>query len=79
MDDLLRSKLLYWIAMGKELESIDDEKKVKWENSNDEACGLIEMSISPYLRFHLQGIDDPDDVWAKLKFVFCKHNIIRSH
>jgi hypothetical protein len=63
MEDLLRSKGLYQITMGKELEPTDDENKIKWENRNDEACGLIGMSISPDLRFHLQGIDDPDEAW----------------
>jgi hypothetical protein len=37
------------------------------------------MSISPYLRFHLQGIDDPDEAWAKLEVVFGKHNVIQAH
>jgi hypothetical protein len=31
MEDLLRSKGLYQITMGKELEPTDDEKKVKWK------------------------------------------------
>jgi hypothetical protein len=62
MADLLRSKGLYWITLGKEKEPIDDENKVKWVNRNDEARGLIEMSISPDLRFHLQEIDDPDSL-----------------
>jgi hypothetical protein len=43
---------------------------------NDEARGLIGMFISPHLRFHLQGIDNPDESWEKIKFVFGKHNII---
>jgi hypothetical protein len=37
------------------------------------------MSISPNLRFHLQGIDDPDEAWEKLQAVFGKHNVIRAH
>ena len=36
------------------------------------------MSISPYLRFHLQGIDDPDEAWENLQAVFDKHNIIQA-
>jgi hypothetical protein len=65
--------------LGKEQEPIDDEKYVKWVNRNDKSCGLIKMSISPNLRFHLQGIDAPDEAWKKLQVVFGKHNIIRSH
>jgi hypothetical protein len=36
------------------------------------------MSISPYLRFHLQSIDQPKEAWDKIESVFGKHNIIRS-
>jgi hypothetical protein len=60
MGDLLRSKGLYQITLGTKQEPIDDEKKIKWENKNDEARGLIKMSISPDLRFRLEGIDGPD-------------------
>jgi hypothetical protein len=67
---------LYQITTGKELEPTDDENKAKWENKNYEARGLIGMSNSLDLRFHLQGIDGPDDAWAKLESVFGKHNII---
>jgi hypothetical protein len=61
MKDLLRSKCLYHITLGKEKELIDDENKVKWANRNDKERGLIKMSISPDLRFQLQEIDDLDE------------------
>ena len=51
MEDLLRSKGLYIITLGTEAAPNDDEKQAKWENKNDQACGLIGMSISPDLRF----------------------------
>jgi hypothetical protein len=54
MEDLSRSKGLYRITLGKEKEPTDDDKKVKWANRSDEARGLIGMSISPDLRFHLK-------------------------
>jgi hypothetical protein len=50
MEYLLRSKSLYWITLGKEKEPIDDANKLKWSNRNDEARGLIGMSISLDLR-----------------------------
>jgi hypothetical protein len=53
MEDLLRSKGMYQITLGKEKEPTDDEKKVKWDNKNDEAGGLIKFSISHDLRFLL--------------------------
>jgi hypothetical protein len=52
MGDLLRSKGLYRITLGKETTPTDAAKKVKWDNRNDEAHGLIGMSISSDLRFH---------------------------
>jgi hypothetical protein len=76
MEDLLRSKGLYRITMGKETTPTDDDKKAKWDNRNDEAHGLIGMSISPDLRYHLQGIDDPKATWDQIESVFGKLNII---
>jgi hypothetical protein len=78
MEDLLRSKGLYRITMGKETTPIDDDKKAKWDNRNDEAHELIGMSISRDLRYHLQGIDNPKVAWDKIESVFGKLNIIRT-
>jgi hypothetical protein len=78
MEDLLRSKGLYRITMGMETTPTDDDKKAKWDNRNDEAHGLIGMSISHDLRYHLQGVDDPDAAWDKIESVFGKLNIIRA-
>ena len=78
MEDLFRSKDLYQITLGKETTPIDDDKKDKWDNRNDEAHGLIGMSISPDLRYHLQGIDDPEEAWNTIESVFGKLNIIRA-
>jgi hypothetical protein len=60
MEYLLRSKGLYQITMGKETTPTNDDKKAKWDNRNEKACELIGMFISPDLRYHLQGIDDPE-------------------
>jgi hypothetical protein len=53
MEDLLRSKGLYRITLGKEKEPIDDDMKEKWDNRSDEERGLIRISISLDLRYHL--------------------------
>jgi hypothetical protein len=63
MEDLLRSKGLYRITLGKEKGPTDADKKYKWDNRNDEARGLIGISISPNLRYHLRDIDDPKESW----------------
>jgi hypothetical protein len=76
MEDLLRSKGLYQITLGKKKEPTNVDKKFKWANRSDEAGGLIEMFISLDLRFHLKEIDDPDEAWEKIEYVFGKLNII---
>ena len=65
---------LFRISSGKETEPTDDDKKIKWENRCDEARGLIGMSISTNLRFHISGINEPNKSWGKLEAVFGKHN-----
>jgi hypothetical protein len=76
MEDVLTSKGLYQITLRKEQEPIDNEKKFKWDNKNDKEHGLIIISISHDLRFHLQGINSLDEVWENIQVVFGKHNII---
>jgi hypothetical protein len=46
MEDLFKSKGMYWITFGKEEETIDDDKYAKWINRNEKKHGLIRMSIS---------------------------------
>ena len=46
MENVLRSRGLFKITSGKETGPTDDDKKIKWENQCDEACGVIGMLIS---------------------------------
>jgi hypothetical protein len=78
MEDLLRSKGLYQITLGKEKEPTDVDNKSKWDNRTEEARGLIKMSISLDLMYHLQDIDDPKESWNTIESVFGKLNIIRA-
>ena len=78
MEDLLRSKGLYRITLGTEAAPDEAEKQAKWENKNDQARGLIGMSISPDLRFHLEGEDSPVKAWEKLNSVFGIKTEIRA-
>ena len=50
---ILISKGLYRIAIGQETKPSDDDKVAKQENKRDQAQGLIGMSISQDLRFHI--------------------------
>ena len=58
MEDVLQSMVLFRITSRKETEPTDDDKKIKWGKRCDEARGLIGMSISTDLRFHISGIDE---------------------
>ena len=70
MVDLLRSKGLYRIATRQETKPTDGEKAAKWENKQDQARGLIGMSIAQDLRFHILEIDTPDEALEKAKYWF---------
>ena len=79
MEDLLRSKGLYRIAMGQEKKPTDEDKVPKWENRQDQARGLIGMSISPDLRFHIAELETPHEALEQLTKVFGIKNEIRAH
>ena len=68
--DLLRSKGLYRIATCQETKPKDEEKAAKWENRQDQARGLIGMSISLDLRFHIAELDTPDKAMEHITKVF---------
>ena len=77
--NLLRSKGLYRIATGQETKPKDEEKAAKWENRQDQTCGLTGMSISPDLRFHISELDTPDKALEQLTKVFGIKNELRAH
>eukprot|EP00253_Pinus_taeda_P026485 PITA_26485 len=79
MEDLLRSKGLYRIATGQEKKPKDEDKVAKWENRQDQARGLIGMSISPDLRFHIAELDTPHEALEQITKVFGIKNEIRAH
>eukprot|EP00253_Pinus_taeda_P009176 PITA_09176 len=79
MEDLLRSKGLYRIATGQEKKPTDEDKVAKWENRQDQARGLIGMSISPDLRFHIADLDTLDAALKPITKVFGIKNEIRAH
>eukprot|EP00253_Pinus_taeda_P028641 PITA_28641 len=79
MEDLLRSKGLYRIAIGQEKKPKDEDKVAKWENRQDQARGLIGMSISPDLRFHIAELETPHEALEQLTKVFGIKNEIRAH
>ena len=76
---LLRSKGLYRVTTGSEKEPTQNVEKPKWHNHCDEALGLICLSLSPELLFHLEGIDTPHEAWHQLENLFGKTYAVRGH
>ena len=65
------------------MENIDDpnaaSKNIKWHNTRDEVYGLLCLSISKDLLFHLDGLSLPNEVWEKLQTLVGKKNNTMGH
>ena len=79
MEILLRAKCLYRVTMATEVESNASIEKIKWHNRRDEAYGLLCLSISRDLLFHIDGLESPNEVWEKLAEIFGKIDEMRGH
>ena len=79
MEILLREKGLYRVTMETEAEPNVAAEKIKWHNRRDDSYGLLCLSISRDLLFHLDGLKSPNKVWEKLVDIFGKTNEIRGH
>ena len=76
---LLRNKGLYRVTLALENDPNVAIEKAKWHNRLDEAYGLLCLSISPDLLFHLDGLTTPNQVWTKLKSLFGFQDELRAH
>ena len=63
MEILLRVKGLCRVTMEIEAEPNVAIEKIKWHNRRDEAFGILCLSISGDLLFHLDGLKSPSEVW----------------
>ena len=79
MEILLREKGLYKVTMAIEAEPNAAAEKIKWHNRRDEAYGLLCLSISRDLLFHLDGLTSPNEVWEKLADLLGKTDEMRGH
>ena len=79
MEMFLREKYLYKVTMATEVEPNTSVEKIKWHNKRDEAYGLLCLSISRDLLFHLDGLISPNEVWEKLVDIFGKTDEMRGH
>ena len=53
MEIIMRAKGFYRVAMETKAEPNADVEKIRWHNKRDEAYGLLCLSISRDLLFHL--------------------------
>ena len=54
-------------------------EKIKWHNRRDEAYGLLCLSISRDLLFHLDGLTSPNEVWENIVDIFGNIYEMRGH
>ena len=79
MEILLRVKCLYKVTMEIEAEPNATAEKIKWHNKRDEAYGLLCLSISRDLLFHLDSLKSTNEVWKKLEDIFGNIHEMRGH
>ena len=75
----LRSKGLYKVTMGIEVEPNSAVEKAKYLNRLDEAYGLLCMSIWRKRLFHIDILTTPNEFWVKLETLFGKIDELRGH
>ena len=66
-------------SMASEAEPNVVAEKIKWHNRRDEAYGLLCLSISRNLLFHIDGLASPNEVWEKIEEIFGKTCEMRGH
>ena len=66
MEILLRVKGIYRVTIETEAEPNAAAEKIKWHNRRDDSYGILCLSISRYLLFHIDGLTSPTEVWEKL-------------
>jgi hypothetical protein len=75
----LRGRGLYRITMATKVEPTSAIKKSRYLNHMDEAYGLICMSMSLELLFHIDACTTPNEIWTKLEGLFGKQDKMRGH
>ena len=75
----MRSKFLYIITMGTETEPNSIVEKSKYFNRLDEEFGMLCLSISGDLLFHVDGIGTPNEFWLNIDSLFGNTDEMRGH
>ena len=72
-------KCLYNVTMDTKEYPNEGAEKIKWHNKRDEAYGLLCLSISRDLLFHLDALTSPNEVWDKIEDIFGNIDDMRGH
>ena len=72
MEVLLRLKELFRLTEEVEAVPILNHDKEKYLNMLNESHGYLFSLVSRDLRFHIQGLNTPKDIWDKLASFFDK-------
>ena len=72
-------KGLYRVTMETEADPNVAAEKIKWHNRRDEAYGILCLSISRDLLFHIDGLKSPNEVWENLEDIFGKTDEMGGH
>ena len=75
----MRSKGLYKVTMGTENEPNYVLEKSKYFNRLDEAFGMLCISISRDILFHVDSLTTPNEVWINIKSLFGNTDKMRGH
>ena len=76
---MLRTKGLFRLIEETEEEPDSDKDKAKYMNRLDEAHGHFLSSVSRDIRFHIQGLKTPKEVWDNISSLFYKQDEMRIH
>ena len=79
MEILLREKGLYRVTMSTEEDPNAATDKIKCHNRRDEAYGILCLSISRDLLFHLDSLTSPSEVWDNIEYIFGNIDEMRGH
>ena len=79
MEVLLCTKKLFRLTEETEAVLVLNHDKEKYWNRLDEAHGYLFSSVSRDLRFHIQGLKTPKDIWDQLASLFDNQDEMRVH
>ena len=79
MEILLREKCIYRVIMETEVELNATVEKIKWHKKRDDSYGLLCMSVSRELLFHIDGLTSPNEVWENIEDIFGNTDEMRGH